>query len=74
MRSLCEPHAPALDVRGALCMANVEGLPMLGQIVVAEVAVDGAKRIAPMARRPGGLTASQVEQLAAALASALPPA
>ena len=47
---------------------------MLGRIVVGEVAVDGAKRIAALARRPGGLTASEVEQLAAALASALPPA
>ena len=64
----------ATDVRGALCMANVDGLPMFGRIVVAGVAVDGPKRVAALARRPGSLSPDVVEQLAGRLAVALPPA
>jgi len=36
MRTVCD----ATDVRGALCMANVDGLPMFGRLVVAGVAVE----------------------------------
>ena len=64
----------ATDVRGALCMANVDGLPMFGRVVVAGVAVDGPKRVAALARRPGSLSPDVVEQLAGRLAVALPPA
>ena len=70
MRALCD----TADVRGALCMANVDGLPTFGRVAVAGVAVDGPKRVAAIARRPGSLAMSDVQRLAVRLALALPPA
>ncbi len=64
----------AVEVRGALCMANVEGLPTFGRVVVSGVAVDGPKRIAALAQRPGSLTVEEIQHLASTLAAALPSA
>ena len=68
--SICD----ATDVRGALCMANVDGLPTFGRVIVSGIAVDGPKRIAALARRPGSLATAEIQQLAATLATAFPPA
>ena len=70
VRTVCD----AIDVRGALCMGNVDGLPMFGRVVVAGVAVDGPKRVAALSRRPGSLLPAEVHQLATRLAVALPSA
>ena len=68
VRTVCD----ATDVRGALCMANVDGLPTIGRVTVSGIAVDGPKRIAALARRPGSLTTAEIELLAVTLATALP--
>jgi hypothetical protein len=44
---------PGVDVRGALCMADVDGLPMLRHIEIDGIAIDGPRHIAKLAARPG---------------------
>jgi hypothetical protein len=33
-----------VDIRGALCFPNVDGLPLLGQLVVRDVIIDAPNR------------------------------
>jgi Nuclease-related domain len=56
-----------LDVRGALCFPEPDGLP-LRQLSVRGIVIDGPKPIAKLARRAGPLSAGQVDQLAHQLA------
>jgi hypothetical protein len=72
--TILERAGETVDVRGALCMANVDGLPLLGHPVVRGIAVDGPKRVAKLARRAGPQTPQHVPHLAQLLADALPPA
>jgi hypothetical protein len=44
---------PGVDVRGALCMADVDGLPMLRHLEIDGIAIDGPRHIAKLAARPG---------------------
>ncbi|MEN3281438.1 MAG: hypothetical protein V7607_2578 [Solirubrobacteraceae bacterium] len=68
-------RTPAVvDVRGAICMANAAGLPLLGHPKIYGVMIDGPRHVARLAARPGGLKPPQVRQLARELAQALPPA
>lgn len=62
-----------LDVRGALCFPDPDGLP-LRQLSVRDIVVDGPKPIAKLARRGGPRSAAHVEQLAHALAALFPVA
>jgi hypothetical protein len=65
----------ALDVRGALCFVNVDGLPLLSSLCVREVAIDGPKAIArKLVCRPGPSSATEVGLIAHALAAAFPAA
>jgi Nuclease-related domain len=57
-----------LDVRGALCFPDPDGLP-LRQLCVRGIVIDGAKPVAKLARRAGPLSADQVDQLAHQLAA-----
>lgn len=57
-----------LDVRGALCFPDPDGLP-LRQLSVRGVVIDGPKPIAKLARRAGPFSADQVDQLAHQLAA-----
>ena len=52
-----------LDVRGALCFPDPDGLP-LRQLSVRGIAIDGPRPIAKLARRAGPLSDDQVDQLA----------
>jgi hypothetical protein len=72
--TILERAGQPVDVRGALCMANADGLPLLAHPVVSDIAVDGPKRIAKLARRNGALTPQLVHHLAHLFAQALPPA
>jgi hypothetical protein len=63
-----------LEVRGALCFPNVDGLPLFGQIEIRGIIVDGPKPVARLAARPGGLEQALVERVVDHLAQALPPA
>jgi hypothetical protein len=64
----------AVEVRGALCFPHVDGLPVISQLSVRNVVIDGPKPIAKLARRPGPLTSDRIEQLWQQLARAFPPA
>jgi hypothetical protein len=57
-----------LDVRGALCFADPDGLP-LRQLSVRGIVIDGPKPIAKLARRAGPLSVEHVDQLAQQLAA-----
>ncbi|MGA8717286.1 MAG: nuclease-related domain-containing protein [Solirubrobacteraceae bacterium] len=57
-----------LDIRGALCFPDPYGLP-LRQLRVRGIVIDGPKPIAKLARRPGPLSADQVDRLAHQLAA-----
>jgi hypothetical protein len=73
-RLISESASDDVDVRGALCMAQVDGLPLMRQLNVRGVLIDGPKPVAKLARRPGSLTESLVEQIWRALAARLPEA
>jgi hypothetical protein len=63
-----------VEVRGALCMTDVDGLPLLGHTSVSGVAIDGPRYVAKIARRPGSLTEADVTRVASSLARAFPVA
>lgn len=69
-----ERAGETVDVRGALCMVNADALPLFSHLEVDGVAIDGPKRIAKLANRPGALTAHAVHRIAATIAQAFPPA
>ena len=57
-----------LDIRGALCFPDPDGLP-LRQLSARGIVIDGPKPIAELARRAGTLSADEVDQLARRLAA-----
>ncbi len=63
---------PGVDVRGALCWMEVDGLPLLGHLSLRDVAVDGTKRVAAIASRPGDWDDATIEAVARALAAGFP--
>lgn len=63
-----------IDVRGALCFPDVDGLPMLAGLKVGEIIVDGPRPVAKLARRPGPLSAQTVERIWRSLAHSFPSA
>jgi hypothetical protein len=65
---------PAIEVRGALCFPDVDGLPLLSRLAVGEIVIDGPKRIAKIAAKAGNLEPPRVEEIWNRLARALPPA
>jgi hypothetical protein len=67
-----DPSGP-IDVRGALCSPDIDGLP-LRQLRVRDVVVDGPKPNAKLARRDGPLDPSAIERLWTHLAQRFPPA
>jgi hypothetical protein len=63
-----------VDVRGALCFADVAGLPLVRHLSVRNVIVGGPRTTVKLASRPGPLTPEQVETLWHHLATTLAPA
>ncbi len=75
VRTCLSQHGfPAVEVRCALCFADGSGLPFLRRLELDGVIVDGTKRVAKLARRPGSLREAEVQRVLQALAAALPPA
>lgn len=64
----------AIEVRGALCFPNVDGLPLISQLSVRNIVIDGPKPIAKLARRAGPLTLDDIGQLWRQLDRAFPAA
>jgi Nuclease-related domain len=63
-----------VDVRGALCMAEVKGLPLLRSLTVRSILVDGPTRVAALSRRPGELPPETVDEIWRQLAVNFPSA
>lgn len=74
IRSLLERHGIACEVRCALCFAEVEGLPWFQRLELEGVLIDGPRRVAKLARRPGPLGEEQVHRIVRLLAGSLPAA
>jgi hypothetical protein len=55
-------------------MANPEGLPLLRQLRLRAVAINGPRHVARLAARPGALSPATVDQLTTILARRFPPA
>lgn len=74
VRALLERHGVSSDVRCALCFADTDGLPWFSHLELEEVAIDGPRQVARLARRPGSLSDAQVQQIARLLIANLPAA
>jgi Nuclease-related domain len=61
-----------VDVRAALCFVEPSGLPLLGRLRVRGIVIDGPRVVARLARRPGTLDRTAIDQLAAALDRGFP--
>lgn len=70
--ALARPRIP--EVRGALCFPEPEGLPLLRQLSIREIVIDGPKPIARLAARRGKLTAGDVDAIWGELGRLFPPA
>jgi hypothetical protein len=71
---LAEEGMSHVPIVGALCMADVEGLPTFKRLKLRAVAIDGPRRIAKLIGRPGELDPATVQQIARVLDGRLPPA
>lgn len=74
VRTLLEQHGIRADVRCALCLADAGGLPWFARFELEGVAIDGARRVAKLARRPGPLDQGQVQEIVRLLVVSLPAA
>ncbi|HUZ69625.1 MAG TPA: nuclease-related domain-containing protein [Candidatus Saccharimonadales bacterium] len=52
-----------IDVRGAFCFPHVDGLPILARLSVRGIIIDGPKRVAKLARRPGPLHPETIDRI-----------
>jgi Nuclease-related domain len=62
------------DIAGALCFANVDGLPLIARQELDGVLIDGARRVAKLARRPGDLDLAAIDRIKHRIGHAFPPA
>ncbi|HWF51578.1 MAG TPA: nuclease-related domain-containing protein [Solirubrobacteraceae bacterium] len=74
LSSLRTADYDGVDVRGALCMTEVDGLPLIRSLSVRGVLVDGPKRAAALAKRPGELAPETVDKIWRHLAANFPSA
>jgi len=63
-----------IDIAGALCFPNVDGLPWIRRVEIRGILVDGPKPVARLAARPGSLEPDAVQRVSDYLARAFPPA
>jgi hypothetical protein len=66
--------AQPIDIRGALCFANPDGLPLLRSQSARDILMDGTRSVAKLARRRGTLDNAAISVLYQGLSSALPAA
>ena len=63
-----------IDVRGALAFPHIDGLPTLAQLSVRGILIDGPKRVAELARRPGPLYPETIDRIWSNLGHSFPEA
>lgn len=61
-----------VDARGALCMADVDGLPLLGSLSVRGVIIHGPRKTAALCSRAGTLSPETIERIWRQLATRFP--
>lgn len=66
--------ATPIDIAGALCFPDVDGLPLLRRIEVRAILVDGPKPVARLAARAGSVEPTTVAAIWSHLARAFPSA
>jgi hypothetical protein len=72
--TLARSGTDRIEIRGALCFPEPDGLPLLGQLSVRGIILDGPKAVAKLARRSGRLTPETVDGVWRCLAHSFPPA
>ena len=72
--ALSAAHYGAIPVEGALCFVNGEGLPLFGRLQLDGVTIDGPRRSAKLAARPGDLDSERVDAIHRELAARFPAA
>jgi hypothetical protein len=72
VRTVLDEQKYPIGIRGALCFADIDGLPLLRHLTVRGVIVDGPRTTAKLASRPGTLTTVQVDALWHHLGASLP--
>jgi hypothetical protein len=73
-KALAAARLGHVNVQGALCFANPDGLPLFRKQYMAGILIDGSRSAAKLARRSGELTGERVEAIHRELAVRLPPA
>jgi hypothetical protein len=69
VRGLVERLSPqSIDVPGAPCFVDLDGLPLIVSQSVRGVLVDGTRAVATLARRPGPLSEEEIATLSERLA------
>jgi Nuclease-related domain len=63
-----------LDITGAFCFADVDGLPLLAQQQLRGITIDGPRRVAKLASIPGGLNPNTIERVRRLIGQTFPPA
>lgn len=63
-----------VPVAGALCMADPENLPLFKRLRIREVVIDGTRRVAGLAARPGELDEQATDRIINVVERRLPPA
>lgn len=63
-----------LDLRGALCFPNVDGLPLFRHLSIRDVIIDGPKPVSKLAARSGALSCDDIERVWRALSHRFPAA
>jgi hypothetical protein len=73
---IAELAAGEMDIRGALCLPNLDGLPRLGQLTMRSgtTAIDAPRSVSKLARCHGPMTQDFIERTGAHLARRFPPA
>jgi hypothetical protein len=63
-----------VSVEAALAWSNVDGLPLFGSLQLRGVLIDGTRKVAKLAGRPGTLSDQEVDDLTRLLAASFPAA
>jgi hypothetical protein len=63
-----------INIAGALCFPNVDGLPWVRRVEIRGILVDSPKPVARLAARPGSLEPDAVKRIWGCLAQAFPSA
>lgn len=72
--ALSDLGEPDVELRGAMCFPNVDGLPLFRQLSPRDIIIDGPKPVSKLAARAGSLRAEDIDRVWRALAHRFPPA